>query len=152
MDRKHAAELSKQKLKAALLECDRVEKELNETGDKIIDTTASGLEGESEVLKLQHKLEERLRSITARTSTIKHDLKKVTDEKTAEAELVLQAHMYHDVDDYKAHLALLGGSVKDKDLDKKAERLRAYMLGMNYKLNEVQLAVTLAIQQTIMRH
>jgi len=54
VDRKHAAELSKQKLKAALLECDRVEKELNETGDKIIDTTASGLEGESEVLKLQH--------------------------------------------------------------------------------------------------
>ena len=97
-------------------------------------------------------MEERLRTINARANTIKNDLKKVTDSKTAEAELVLQAQLYHDVDDYKAHLTLLGGCIKDKDLDKKVARLNAYMEGMNYKLNQVQLAVTLAIQQSLMRH
>ena len=54
--------------------------------------------------------------------------------------------MYHDVDDYKVHLDLIGGCVKDKDLDKKAGRLNSYMTGMDYSLNKVQLAVTLAIQ------
>jgi len=87
-----------------------------------------------------------LRTINVRTKTIKSDLKKITDSKAAEAELVHQATMYHDVDDWKAHLILLRGCVKDKDLDKKVERLNAYMEGMDYKLNNVQLAVTLAIQ------
>ena len=93
-----------------------------------------------------------MRTITVRTNTIKSELKKITDKNTAEAELVLQASMYHDVEDYKVQLTLLGGCVKDKDLDKKVGRLNAYMIGMNYKLNNVQLAVTLAIQQSLMRH
>jgi len=97
-------------------------------------------------------MEERLRTIKARTINIESELKKITDSKTAEAELVRQAQIYHDVDDYKEHLILLKGSVKDKDLDMKVARLEAYMEGMNYKLNNVQLAVTLAIQQSLMRH
>ena len=49
-------------------------------------------------------------------------------------------------------MTLIGGCAKDKDLDKKVGRLRALMESMEYKLNNVQLAVTLAIQQSLMRH
>ena len=118
MTKKHAAELQKQQMQASLQELDRVEQEVKESGDKLIDTTNKELKEQTELLKLQHTLEERLKTITVRTNSIKSDLKKIADAKTAEAELVLQATMYHDVDDYKAHLTLLGGCVKDKDLDK----------------------------------
>ena len=116
--KKHAAELQKQQMQTSLQQLDRVEQELKETGDKLIDTTNKELKEQTELLKLQHTLEERLKTITVRTNSIKSDLKKITDEKTAEAELVLQAAMYHDVEDYKAHLTLIGGCAKDKDLDK----------------------------------
>ena len=96
-------------MKASLEQIDRVEKEVKETGDKLIDTTTKELKEQNELLKLQHTLEERLRTITVQTNTIKSQLKKITDTNTAEAELVLQAAMYHDVDDYKDHLTLLGG-------------------------------------------
>ena len=116
--KKHAAELQKQQMQNSLQQLDRVEKEVKETGDKLIDTTDEELKEQTELLKLQHTMEERLKAINAQTKSIKSNLKKITDKRTAEAELVLQATMYHDVDDYKEHLTLIGGCVKDKDLDK----------------------------------
>ena len=87
----HAAELEKQQLKAALLECDRVDKEQEDTGKRLIDTTNTELAEEKELLKLRHELKERIRMMNARTNSIEIDLKKVTDKQTAEAELVRQA-------------------------------------------------------------